>query len=246
MFAGRTFSSFRYASKMAVQAALKAASPKTPASSTSVVFTRSFSKTFMRSQGAQQELAYALESEIEAEKKLESDNLGGSSSPSIPGFEITTKDAEVRLTKNYNGEKILVVLNVNHSVDVDEESENAEVPAVPVALPPFSIEITKGNQRLCFHLDLVEAEENSYDFVVQEFYVAPAATGSDESVDETVYASSGKYIDQSLHELLFVRYLEERGFTTDFCQHLVNYATHYEHSRYVDLLNKIKGFVTKK
>uniref|UniRef100_A0A914RXK1 Secreted protein n=1 Tax=Parascaris equorum TaxID=6256 RepID=A0A914RXK1_PAREQ len=32
----------------------------------------------------------------------------------------------------------------------------ADVP-VPVALPPFTIEITKGNERLCFHLDLVES-----------------------------------------------------------------------------------------
>lgn len=51
------------------------------------------------------ELAHALESEIEAEKKLENDNLGGSASPSIPGFQILTKDAEVRLTKNFNDEK---------------------------------------------------------------------------------------------------------------------------------------------
>lgn len=29
----------------------------------------------------------------------------------------------------------------------------------PVALPPFSIEITKGDERLCFHLELVEAEQ---------------------------------------------------------------------------------------
>lgn len=34
------------------------------------------------------------------------------------------------------------------------------------------------------------------DFVVQEFYVAPAATEKDENVDDSVYASSGKYIDQ--------------------------------------------------
>lgn len=30
---------------------------------------------------------------------------------------------------------------------------------------------------------------------MEEFYVAPSAKSGDESVDETIYASSGKYID---------------------------------------------------
>ncbi|VDM70245.1 unnamed protein product [Strongylus vulgaris] len=83
------------------------------------------------------------------------------------------------------------------------------------------------------------------DFRVEEFYVAPAAKESDEDVPAEVYASSGKYIDPDLHDLLFVRYLEERGFDAQFCKTLVAYATHYEHSQYVGLLNKIKAFVSK-
>ena len=31
---------------------------------------------------------------------------------------------------------------------------------VPIALPPFSIEITKGDQRLCFHMELVESADS--------------------------------------------------------------------------------------
>lgn len=62
-------------------------------------------------------------------------------------------------------------------------------------MPPFTIEITKGEQRLCFHMELVETEEHQYDFRVEEFYLAPAVKGEDESVAESVYASSGKYID---------------------------------------------------
>lgn len=50
---------------------------------------------------------------------------------------------------------------------------------------------------------------------------------------------------QTLHDLLFVRYLEERGLTADFCQSLVNFATHYEHSQYVKLLEGINDFVSK-
>ncbi|CAJ0589260.1 unnamed protein product [Cylicocyclus nassatus] len=46
-----------------------------------------------------------------------------------------------------------------------------------IAVPPFTVEITKGDERLCFHLDLVKSVDvqGEYDFRVEEFYVAPAA-----------------------------------------------------------------------
>lgn len=197
------------------------------------------------------DLTQALTREIEAEQQLSQENLGGAASPSFPGFKVAYNGAEVRLTKQNGNENILVVFNVNHSVDMGEEfeDEHAQVEAapVPVALPPFTVEITKGADRLCFHLELVESHDvqGEYDFRVEEFYVAPAAKEGNEDVAAEVYASSGKYIDPDLHDLLFVRYLEERGFDAAFCKNLVACATHYEHSQYVGLLNKIKAFVSK-
>ena len=38
-------------------------------------------------------------------------------------------------------------------------------------------------------------EKFADDFRVEEFYIAPAAKGGDEAVADSVYASSGKYID---------------------------------------------------
>ncbi|CAD6185940.1 unnamed protein product [Caenorhabditis auriculariae] len=196
------------------------------------------------------ELTQALGREIEAEQKLSQENLKSSATSSFPGFNLTVKEAEVRLTKQQGNENILVVFNVNHSVDMDEgyddEAQQQAAP-VPVALPPFSVEITKGDQRLCFHLELVQTEEQpeEYDFRVEEFYVAPAVKGGNEDVPTEVYASSGKYIDPDLHDLLFVRYLEERGLDAQFCKTLVSYATHYEHSQYVGLLEKIKKFISQ-
>ncbi|CEF68094.1 Mitochondrial glycoprotein family-containing protein [Strongyloides ratti] len=190
----------------------------------------------------QPELTAALKTEIEAEMKLEAENLRGASPPTIPGFTLSTNDAEVRLTKMHGSEKIDVIFNVNHSVEMgDESSESAD----PVALPPFTIEITKGDQRFCFHMELVETENGSFDFSVEEYYVAPAAKANNEDVPESVYASSGRYIDPKLHDLLFIRYLEERGFDQQFCLDLVQFATHYEHNRYVDLLKRIDNFVSK-
>ncbi|KAE9551470.1 hypothetical protein FO519_005315 [Halicephalobus sp. NKZ332] len=208
---------------------------------------RHFSTTKHRLSAVTQELASALQNEIEAEKRLESENLGGSEVPTVTGFQISTNDAEVRLTKKYGNENILVVFNVNHTVDIDEDIADPEVAPVPCSLPPFTIEITKGNERLCFQMLLTDTEEpGQYDYRVEEFYIAPTATDSNEDVDAHVYSSSGKYVDEGLNDLLFDRYLGERGFTPEFCQQLVNFATHYEHARYVGLLQKIKNFITKK
>jgi len=214
---------------------------------------RCIHQTIPRSQNVKNELITALQNEIDAEKQLEQDNLGGSSTPTIPGFTIKTEGAEVTLTKTSGTEKIYISFNVNHSVDIgsgggDEDYDGAEneqeSPVVPVSLPPFSVEIVKsGGQRLCFELKLVEGDERQYDFHVEEFYIAPGAPGED--IPDSVYASSGEYIDPNLHDLLFVRYLEEHGLTTDFCQSLANFATHYEHSQYVSLLKNIKEFVNK-
>ncbi|GMR42090.1 hypothetical protein PMAYCL1PPCAC_12285, partial [Pristionchus mayeri] len=191
------------------------------------------------------ELSEALKHEIDAEKDLEAQHPAASPTM-FPGFAVTTKEAEVRLTKTHGNESILVVFNVNHSVEIAEEFEDPNNTPAPVALPPFSIEITKGDERLCFQLELVEAEQpGEYDFQVEEFYIAPAVKGADEDVPSHVYATSGKYIDSTIQELLYVRYLEERGFDGEFLKNLVAFASSHEHKLYINLLNKMKAFIAK-
>uniref|UniRef100_A0A2K6WKL3 Mitochondrial glycoprotein n=1 Tax=Onchocerca volvulus TaxID=6282 RepID=A0A2K6WKL3_ONCVO len=195
------------------------------------------------------ELIDALKNEITAEKQLEKENLRGEQAPRISGFEITTDGANVQLAKLHGKEKINVYFNVNHSVDMDGEEDEDD--GVPLALPSLTIEIIKGQQRLCFYLDLCENEEATeanerFDFRVAEFYIAPASKGAeDEDIPESVYSSSGKYIDPTLHDLLFNHYLAERGFDQKFCREVVDFATHYEHSQYVKLLTDIQSFVSK-
>ncbi|KAF8358934.1 cri-3 [Pristionchus pacificus] len=191
------------------------------------------------------ELSEALKHEIDAEKDLEAQHPAASPNM-FPGFTVTTKEAEVRLTKSHGNESILVVFNVNHSVEIAEEFDDPNNTPSPVALPPFSIEITKGDERLCFHLELVEAEQpGEYDFQVEEFYLAPAVKGTEEDVPSHVYATSGKYIDSTIQELLYVRYLEERGFDGEFLKNLVAFASSHEHKLYINLLNKMKAFIAK-
>ncbi|KAI6219040.1 Conserved regulator of innate immunity protein 3 [Aphelenchoides fujianensis] len=225
------------ARKPTMTAALLAARPRFPTAAVRFASTQS---------AVHSELLSALENEIQAEQTLEKENLGGSQQPTIPGFDIAVNQAEVRLSKSFGNEKILVVFNVNHSVDVEEDEGDAESAPLPLALPPFNIEITKQNERLCFSMSLVETNEaGQFDFRVEEFYVAPAAKSGAEDVADEVYSSSGRYIDPGLHEVLFVRYLEERGFTQDFCRQLPDLATYVEHNCYIGLLSKIKDFVQK-
>ncbi|KAM3724383.1 Conserved regulator of innate immunity protein [Dirofilaria immitis] len=195
------------------------------------------------------ELIDALKNEITAEKQLEKENLRGEKAPVISGFEIKTDGANVQLAKLHGNEKINVYFNVNHSVDMDGEEDEDD--GVPLALPSLTIEIIKAQQRLCFYLDLCENEEATeanerFDFRVAEFYIAPVSKGTeDEEIPESVYSSSGKYIDPNLHDLLFNHYLAERGFDQKFCREVVDFATHYEHSQYVKLLTDIQSFVSK-
>ncbi|KAI3422585.1 hypothetical protein GPALN_013085 [Globodera pallida] len=209
--------------------------------------------TTLQRLNAVQELSSALDEEIKAEKELVQDKLGGDSAPSVPGFNISTNGAEVRLTKTHGNEKIVVQVNVNHSVGIEEDEEYEEesstaeeTESVPVALPHFTISITKKNTSLFFSLEMVKTEEGGFDFTVEEFFIAPAVNGvAKEDIGDEVYSSSGKYIDPKLHDLLFVRYLEERGFSPDFCQQLVSFVTHHEHALYVAFLDSIKKFVAE-
>ncbi|CAG9532686.1 unnamed protein product [Cercopithifilaria johnstoni] len=210
-----------------------------------VLITRQMSST----RPLNNELIDALKNEITAEKQLEKENLRGEQAPRISGFEITTDGANVQLAKLHGKEKINVYFNVNHSVDMEGEEDEEE--GVPLALPSLTVEIIKAQQRLCFYLDLCENEDATkanerFDFRVAEFYIAPASKGiEDENVPESVYSSSGKYIDPTLHDLLFNHYLAERGFDQKFCREVVDFATHYEHSQYVKLLTDIQSFVSK-
>ncbi|VDK30529.1 unnamed protein product [Gongylonema pulchrum] len=145
------------------------------------------------------ELVDALKNEITAEMQLEKENLRGEAAPKISGFEVTTDGANVQLAKTHGNEKINVYFNVNHAVDMEGDEDEDE--GVPLALPSLTLEIVKGKQRLCFYLDLCENEEATepnqrFDFRVAEFYIAPAPEkGGDDDVPDSVYSSSGKYID---------------------------------------------------
>uniref|UniRef100_A0A915D3D2 Uncharacterized protein n=1 Tax=Ditylenchus dipsaci TaxID=166011 RepID=A0A915D3D2_9BILA len=246
MFGSRVISARSISNLVKPLVCKKIADVKTLSRSLSLV--RTFTNSTPRFSANAQELVSVLEEQIEAEKELS--NVGATP-PEIPGFQISTKGAEVRLTKSHGAdEKITVVFNVNHSVNYEGEAEEYEPTeedeGMTMSLPQFSVQVVKGDKQLCFEMDLAEMEDGQYCGMVEEFYIAPLSKdGQNAEIDMSVYSSTGKFIDPSLNKLLFESYLQERGITDEFCNHLVNFSTYYEHSQYVNLLDNIKSFISK-
>ncbi|KHJ75202.1 hypothetical protein OESDEN_25182, partial [Oesophagostomum dentatum] len=90
----------RSVSRLAVQAAKLGVVTRVPVRAIS---------TSQRAFNVGPELTQALTREIQAEQQLSQENLGGSAAPSFHGFNITTKNAEVRLTKQHGKERLAVL-----------------------------------------------------------------------------------------------------------------------------------------
>ena len=73
----------------------------------------------MASQG-DQEVSKFLIDEISTEKK------NARALPKLDGWNVATDGAEVTLTRELKGEKVMVTLNVNHTVDSAEPDDGSE------------------------------------------------------------------------------------------------------------------------
>ena len=69
-----------------------------------------------------------LRDEIQAEK--ESLKATGKA-VQVKGFEVETNEAEVILRRNFESEKIKILVNVNHSVDAESEAETEAAAGKP-------------------------------------------------------------------------------------------------------------------
>lgn len=195
------------------------------------------------------ELAEFLLEEIEAEKKARR----SSKVPKLEGFEIQTDGAEVTLTRKFNTETVTVHLNVNHSVDAeDAENLSPSSDKVPEAgemksKPSFNVEIEQNGKKLYFSCTFTEGvppEEQSQDSYNDIFSVAEFAIYEGDWKD-AVYTVSGDIMDGYLYDLL-MNMLEERGISNEFADQLVEFCTSYEHGLYVELLEKLRAYVTQK
>jgi len=240
--AGRAVAT-RAASTFAVRAstALSRNLLQTPKSS----LVRAAYSTAARTKG-DQELCTFLNDEIDAEKKQrKSPNL-----PSIPGFEVKVDESEVFLTRKFNDETITVELNVNHSVDSEEENPqfqqaqpNAAEVGEMLSKPNFDVIIERQGKKLYFSCTFNMNEEGQQASQDDTFSIVEFAMYEGSEMKDQVYSVSGDIMDGCLYDLL-MNLLEERGVTNEFADQLVEFTTHHEHALYISLLEKLKKFVS--
>jgi len=202
------------------------------------------------------EMSDFLRDEIRAEKE----SLKSlSKAVQVKGFDVTTDEAEVRLKKNFQGEQIVVKVNVNHSVDADPNAEVADKPPVEgektsmVCRPSFSVELTKGAYTLTLNCSLLRNEDDeeemmrdgqqnqSYQdmFNIDEFAIHKG------ELKESTYTMSGEVMDASFYDNL-MNMMDERGVNSDFVRELVEFCTLYEQKLYVNLLEHLQDIVKSK
>jgi len=70
----------------------------------------------------------------------------------IPGFVSKKEGAELTFTKNHGNEKIVVTLNVNHTVDSAEPDDGSEEAPEMKSMPNFEVDIAKSDGRTIIFL----------------------------------------------------------------------------------------------
>ncbi|XP_076473004.1 complement component 1 Q subcomponent-binding protein, mitochondrial-like [Babylonia areolata] len=169
----------------------------------------------------------------------------------VEGFEVSTNDADVTLTRKSGNETVVVKFSINASVDSEGPLAEGEQPAEMVSRPPFTVELSKGDGRTlsmqCVFVspDEVDSEGGPRDAesIVDSFEIQEVALHSGEWKD-TVYSVSSDIMDGNLYDLL-MDMLDERGINEEFINQLVEYSTGYEHSRYLSFLKNLKSFAEK-
>jgi complement component 1 Q subcomponent-binding protein len=208
------------------------------------------------------DLVTFLDGEIQAEREQARVPKNG---PGVPGFQITSKGSSLTLVRKLNNETITVRMNVNGSVDTegptDEEMElqqaNQQPDAMPLgdmrAKPDFVVEISKSDgQILAFNCrpyadSELPADQPDADKFEIEGFTLLRAEDVDEygDWDENLYVGDAGIVDGQMYDLL-MNFLDSRGIGNEFVDNLIDYATYYEHTRFIELLSGIKSFVSTK
>lgn len=76
------------------------------------------------------------------------------------------------------------------------------------------------------------------------FQIVEFSMHTGEELQDSDYSVSGDIMDGHLYDLL-MNLLEERGVTNEFAEQLIDLSTSYEHGLYINLLEKLRDFVSK-
>jgi len=187
------------------------------------------------------ELAKFLQDEIATEKK------NSRSGPKLEGWNVSADGSEVTLTKELAGEKVMITLNVNHTVDSAEPDDGSEEAPEMLSRPNFEVDIIKTNGKTlsftCSFSAPDETEqppqgEEEYDdvFAIDEVTMFDGDNHSDAN-----YAVAGDILDGYLYDL-FMNMLEERGVDNGFVESMSEWCSAHEHSQYIGLLQELEKF----
>lgn len=189
----------------------------------------------------EQDMAQFLSEEIQTEKK--------SLKPveTIDGFKLEKDGADLKLVKEANGEKIIVHLNVNHTVDSAEPDDGTQEAPEMKSKPNFEVEVVKSNgETLSFSCSYIfeQPEQQPEEGFEDVFAIDEVTMYEGENWSEKSYAVAGDILDGYLYDL-FMNYLDERGVNAAFAEKLSDLSSSYEHSLYINLLERLQKFCKK-
>lgn len=167
----------------------------------------------------------------------------------VDGFKVKLDGAEVELIRKSDNEEIVVSFNVNHTVDTEEEPNEPDQKADKAEFgemkskPTFEVDIIRGGETLSFTCSFLggSAQEGEYNDV---FGIDEVTLFKGEWTDK-IYAVAGDVLDGYLYDLL-MNLLEEKGISNEFVEKLSDFATQYEHSAYIGLLEGLNKFTVGK
>jgi len=185
------------------------------------------------------ELAVFLKDEIKTEKE------NASSLPKLAGWEVKTDGSEVTLTKSEGGEKVMITLNVNHTVDSAEPDEGTGEAPEMLSKPTFEVDLIKpGGKTLSFTCSYTQMEmdpEGEPEEDVDIFAIDEVTMFEGENHSDACYAVAGDILDGYLYDV-FMNMLAERGVDHQFAEHLQDWCSAYEHSQYLGLLEGLDSW----
>jgi len=182
-----------------------------------------------------QELSKFLQEEIQTEKK------NSRALPKLDGWAVKQDGAEITLTKDVaGGEKVMITLNVNHTVDSAQPDDGTEEAPEMLSKPTFEVDLIKsGGKTLSFTCSYVYPESNpeagQEEGLDDLFSIDEVTMFEGDNHSDSCYAVAGDILDGYLYDLLMTM-LEERGVDNNFAERLSEWCSSYEHSRYIALL----------
>jgi len=186
------------------------------------------------------EIVKFLSEEIATERKNQK------TLPTLSGWEVKTEGAEVTMTRpGPGGEKVVVTLNVNHTVDSAEPDDGQGEAPEMMSRPNFEVDIVKSNGKhlsfTCSYLHPEEQQGGEEQGPEDVFAIDEVTMSQGDEVSDKNYAVAGDILDGYLYDL-FMNMLEERGVDNNFAEALSAWCSAHEHAQYINLLQELEKF----